>query len=127
MVVDTSALLALIFRESHGQWVADQLQANRDFLLISSVNYAEVLILTQSRQPSLTPQIREGLDRSSIQIVPCTARNSEVAARARLHLPLNFGDCFAYALAKEENCALLTLDRDFRNTDIRVILPRRVS
>lgn len=43
----------------------------------------------------------------------------------RLRYPLNLGDCFAYALAKQEDCPLLTLDRDFRNTDIEVILPRR--
>lgn len=127
MVVDTSALLALIFEESHGAWVAGQLQTNRDLLLMSSVNYAEVLILTQSKQPALAGQIREALDRSSIRIVPCSARNSEVAAWARFRFPFNFGDCFAYALAKEEDCPLLTLDRDFRNTDIRVVLPRRVS
>lgn len=39
--------------------------------------------------------------------------------------PLKLGDCFAYALAKTENCPLLTLDRDFRATDIAALLPPR--
>jgi uncharacterized protein with PIN domain len=44
----------------------------------------------------------------------------EVAARATP----NMGDCFAYALAKEEDCPSHTVDRDFKNTDISVVLPK---
>jgi len=127
VVVDTSALLAVVFQESLGPWVVDQLQANRDYLLMSSVNYAEVLILLQSKQPAHAALIREALEQTSIRVVPSTPQHAEIAAAARLKYPLNMGDCFAYALAKEEDCPLLTLDRDFRNTDISVVLPRRVS
>lgn len=35
---------------------------------------------------------------------------------------LNFGDCFAYALAKEQNCPLLFIGNDFSKTDIRSAL-----
>ena len=127
MVVDTSALLAVVFHESLGPWVVDQLQANREYLLMSSVNYAEVLMLLQSKQPTHAALIREAIEQTSIQVVPTTPTHAEIAAAARLKYPLNMGDCFAYALAKEEDCPLLTLDRDFRNTDITVVLPRRVS
>lgn len=127
MVVDTSALLAVVFQESLGPWAADQLQANRACLLMSSVNYAEVLILLQAKQPSLAALIREAIERTSIRVIPSTAHHAEIVAAARLRYPLNLGDCFAYALAKEEDCPLLTIDRDFRNTDISVVLPRRVS
>jgi ribonuclease VapC len=127
VVVDTSALLAVVFQESLGPWAADQLQANRDYLLMSSVNYAEVLILLQSRQPSHAHLIREAIEHTSIRVVPATPQHAEIAAAARLKYPLNLGDCFAYALAKQEDCPLLTLDRDFRNTDIKVVLPKRVS
>lgn len=127
MVVDTSALLAVVFQASLGPWVVDQLQTNRDYLLMSSVNYAEVLILLQSKQPAHAAVIREAIEQTSIRVVPSTPQHAEIAAAARLKYPLNMGDCFAYALAKEEDCPLLTLDRDFRNTDISVVLPRRVS
>ncbi|MGA3188983.1 MAG: type II toxin-antitoxin system VapC family toxin [Bryobacteraceae bacterium] len=127
MVVDTSALLAIIFQESHGEWAADQLQSNRAHLLMSSVNYAEVLILLQAKQPSHAALIRESIERTSIKVVASTPRHAEIVAAARLRYPFNLGDCFAYALAKEEACPLLTLDRDFRNTDISVVLPSRVS
>lgn len=127
MVVDTSALLAIIFKESLGPWAADQLQVNRENLLMSSVNYAEVLILLQSKQPLHAGLIRDAIERTSIRVVPCTREHAEIVAQARLRFPLNLGDCFAYALAKQENCPLLTLDRDFRNTDIRLVLPNRAS
>jgi uncharacterized protein with PIN domain len=92
---------------------------------MSTVNYAELLILVQDWQPHLLSQIRDALEESSIRFVPPSAGQAETAAAARLRFPLNLGDCFAYALAKHEDSPLLTLDRDFRKTDIEVIFPRR--
>ena len=124
MVVDTSILLAIFFNEKAGPWAADQLQQNRRDLQMSTVNYAEVLILVHDRQPNAYKEIREAIETSSIRLVPPTERHAEVAAVARVRYPLNLGDCFAYALAKDEDRRLLTLDRDFRRTDLRVVLPR---
>ncbi len=124
MVVDTSALLAIFFNETFGPWAIDQLQVSPGQLLMSVVNYAELLILVADRQPKRSGEIREAIDSSSIRLIPPTPRHAEIAAEARLRYPLNLGDCFAYALAKDEDCPLLTLDRDFRKTDISVILPR---
>lgn len=123
MVVDTSILLAVFFNEASGPWALDQLQKHRQQLRMSTVNYAEVLILIYDRQPQLCDEIREKIQESSIRLVPPTAEQAEIAARARLRYPLNLGDCFAYALAKHEDCPLLTLDRDFRRTDVKVIIP----
>jgi ribonuclease VapC len=123
VVVDTSALLAVFFNEKSGPWVLDHLQANSSDLAMSTVNYAEVLILVQDRQPEAYKEIRDAIDASSIRLIPPTERHAEIAASARLRYPLNLGDCFAYALAKDEDCALLTLDRDFRRSNLRVILP----
>ena len=123
MVVDTSVLLAVLFNERHGPWAVDRLQESALDLQMSTVNYAEVLILTQDRQPHLFPQIREQIESSSIRLVPPTANQAEIAAEARLRYPLNLGDCFAYALAKDRDAPLLTLDRDFRKVDLAVILP----
>lgn len=123
MVVDTSAVLAVFFNEAAGPWALDQLQKNRHDLQMSTVNYAEALILMQDRQPRLIREIREAIEESSLRLIPPTAEQAEIAASARLRYPLNLGDCFAYALAKQEACPLLTLDRDFRRTDVKVILP----
>lgn len=124
MVVDTSILLAVFFNEEHGPWAMDRLQENVGRLQMSTVNYAEALILIEDRQPHLLGDIREAIQASTIRLVPPTAEHAEAAARARLRYPLNLGDCFAYALAREQESPLLTLDRDFLKTDLRVIVPR---
>lgn len=124
MVVDASPLLAIVFNERFGPWALDQFEANSNTLLMSTVNYAEALILVRDRQPAAYEQIREAIENLPIRLVPPTSHHAEIAAAARLKYPLNLGDCFCYALAKEENCPLLTLDRDFRRVDVPVILPR---
>jgi ribonuclease VapC len=125
LVVDTSALLAIFFNERFGPWALDQIQAHADELLMSTVNYAELLILAQDRQGKSAGEIRQSVEGSSIRLIAPTAGHAELAADARLRYPLNLGDCFAYALAREQECGLLTLDRDFRRTDVAVILPPR--
>jgi ribonuclease VapC len=124
VVVDTSILLAVIFNEKFGAWALDRLQERAASLRMSTVNYAEALILIQDRQPHLFDQIRDTIRASSIRLVAPTPEQAELAASARLRYPLNLGDCFAYALAKAEECPLLTLDRDFRKTDVPVVLPK---
>ncbi len=78
----------------------------------------------QDGQPEAYREIRDAIETSSIRLIPPTERHAEIAADARLRYPLNLGHCFAYALAKDEDRALLTLDRDFRRSDAKVILPR---
>ncbi len=125
MVVDTSILIAIFFNEKYGPWALDRLTEYQPLLRMSTVNYAEALILMEDRQPRLFPEMREAVETSSVRLVPPTPEQAETAARARLRYPLNLGDCFAYALAKHEECSLLTLDSDFRKTDLNVVLPKR--
>lgn len=123
MVVDTSILLAIFFNEKKGVWAADQLQVHALSLRMSTVNLAETLILVQDKQPQIFEEIRETILNSSIRFVPPTVRQAEMASKARLLFPINLGDCFAYALAKDEGCPILTMDKAFRKTDIHVVLP----
>ncbi len=124
MVVDTSALLAIIFDEPLGEWAREHLRLNRARVQMSTVNYAEALILSCSRFPDRIRAVEQSIEESMIRLIPPGPEHAEVAAAARLRYPLNLGDCFAYALAKDRGAALLTLDRDFRGCDIEVILPR---
>ena len=123
MVVDTSILLAIIFDEEHAAWAVEQLQAGAGELRMSTVNLAEVLILVRDRQPRLADGIEEAVLGSGIRFVAPDVIQAQTAAWARLRFPLNLGDCFAYALASTEGCPVLTLDRDFRAVDLRVVLP----
>lgn len=91
---------------------------------MSTVNYAEALIVSAGRFPDRLGAVQDAVENSAIELVAPTAQHAEIAAVARMRFPLNLGDCFAYALAKHEGGPLLTLDRDFRRCDIDVILPR---
>ncbi|MSO20402.1 MAG: PIN domain-containing protein [Acidobacteria bacterium] len=123
MVVDTSIVLAILFNEAAGPAALDLLQTHSNDLQMSTVNYAECLILIHDRQPRLYGQLKDLIDASTMQLVPPTPPQAEAAALARIRYPLNLGDCFAYALAKQEGTSLLTLDRDFRKADVKVIFP----
>jgi ribonuclease VapC len=124
VVVDTSILLAVIFEEDHAQWAIDQLTLHASALRMSTVNLAETLILVRDRQPQLYEEIEAQLTQLGIRFVAPGVEHARVAADARVRFPLNLGDCFAYALAHVEDCAILTLDEDFRSVDREVILPR---
>jgi uncharacterized protein with PIN domain len=90
---------------------------------MSTVNLAETLIRLQDRQPRLFPELREALLASGIRFVAPDERQAELAAAARHRFPLNLGDCFAYALAVVEDCAILTLDAGFSRADRPVLMP----
>jgi ribonuclease VapC len=121
-VLDTSALLAIYFRELTAEWVRQQI-AQTPRLLMSTVNLAETLLRFRETQPTEADNLEARLLASDIEWITADTAQAVVVAKARLLYPLNFGDCFAYALAKTQNLPLLTLDRDFRSTDITVILP----
>lgn len=123
MVVDASAVLAVLFDEPGAEWAADRLRESAAELRMSTVNLAEVLIRVRDGQPQLSADIEERLLTSGIRFVAPDADQARLAAEARLRFPLNLGDCFAYALAVTEGCPILTLDRDFRSVDVPVSMP----
>lgn len=128
MVVDTSVLLAIFFKEKHVFWAKSQLKTHQKALRMSTVNLAEVLILLQDRQPKLFEKLKKEVFSLPIRFIPPSTSQAEISAQARLQFPtLNLGDCFAYALAKEESCPILTLDGDFKKTDMEVLLPSEIQ
>jgi ribonuclease VapC len=123
VVVDTSLLVAVFFGERHAAWATEQLAQSAGEIRMSTVNLVETLILLRDRQPTLAAELEERLLTSGIRFVAPDVEQTRLAAAARLRFPLNLGDCFAYALAKVEGCAILTLDQDFRAVDCPVVLP----
>jgi len=99
VVVDTSALLALLFEEPHAAWVAEQLNGNAGTSSISTVNLAETLIRLRDRQPLRFAELEVRVLDGGIRFVAPDADQARTAAEARMRFPLNLGDCFAYALA----------------------------
>lgn len=123
MVIDTSILLAIFFDEPNAEWAAHKLNNPSSDLIMSTVNLAETLILFKDRQPHLFKDIEQKLFDSYIKFIPPDISQAKMAAQARLKFPINLGDCFAYALAKQNNYAILTLDSDFLKTDCEIIIP----
>lgn len=85
--------------------------------------FTETMILAAAR--GLTPALRSLLDAVPITVIPLTEERASLAARAYVlwgkgfhSAKLNFGDCFAYALAKEQDCPLLFIGNDFSLTDV---------
>ncbi|MGD9582937.1 MAG: type II toxin-antitoxin system VapC family toxin [Lysobacterales bacterium] len=120
MVVDTSALLAVLFAEPQAERVAQILSA-ADQPMMSAVNYTECLIRVMDRAPAAAGTLELALAEFALEIVPVDRAMASDAAQARLRYPINLGDCFAYALAKARGMALLTLDADFSKTDVALV------
>ena len=123
MVIDTSVILAVFFKDAHAAWAAEQMNKYSRELRMSTVNLTETLIHLQDRQPQLFHSLEEQLLYNGIRFVAPDVEQSRIAAEARMKFPLNLGDCFAYALAIKENCSILTLDRDFKALDCPIIHP----
>jgi len=123
MVIDTSIILAILFKEKHCDWAAEQMNVYEHELRMSTVNLTETLIHLQDHQPQLFESLKEKLLYNGIRFVSPDLEQAQIAAKARLKYPLNLGDCFVYALAKQEDCPILTLDKDFRVLDLPIIHP----
>ena len=126
ITVDTSALMAIVLQESLAAPCKAALAAE-DEILISAGTLAEVLIVSARR--GIAAEMTEFLDHFDLNIVsvtPAAARRVGEAysrwGRGMHPAALNFGDCFAYALAKEHACRLLYVGDDFAKTDIEGVL-----
>ena len=122
IVVDTSALMAILRDEESAHACSAALEAN-DRLLMSAATVAEALIVADRR--GLGTQMRtliDGLGLEIVDVTPAVARDvADVYERwgKGVHpAALNFGDCFAYALASDRRCPLLYVGDDFVQTDI---------
>jgi ribonuclease VapC len=125
MIVDSSAIIAVLRGESDAEGIfAALLRAS--ICRMSAVSYVESAVVTDSnRSPVLSRRFDDLLRDLRMQIEPVTSRQAEIAryayrdfGKGRHKAGLNFGDCFAYALAKEMDEPLLFKGKDFSHTDV---------
>ncbi len=127
IAVDTSAVLAILLKEDDAERFAEAL-AEDDAPLMSSANFVEAgIVLRMKRGPEAERELDALLETAGISIEPVTGDQGRVAIRAyatygRGNHParLNFGDCFAYSLAKMAGIPLLFKGQDFSLTDLTV-------
>jgi ribonuclease VapC len=122
IVVDTSALMAILLGEAEADRCADVLEAE-DKILISAGTMAEALIVALRRnRADEMKKLIAGLGIETIGVTAATVQNVvqayETWGKGVHSASLNFGDCFAYALAKERDCRLLYVGEDFARTDL---------
>lgn len=125
MIVDTSAVLAILFDEPDAATYA-QAMSEADSLRMSAVNFVEAAIVVEVQTKHLGGrQFDAFFRRAGIVIEAVTEEQAHAARQAYTDFGkghhaagLNFGDCFAYALAKVTREPLLFKGRDFSKTDI---------
>ena len=131
IVADTSALMAIALDEPDADR-CDECLSRQAEILISAGSLTEALVVAARR--NVTEALELLLGELPYTVLPVTeplARQAGAAYRQwgkGFHpAGLNFGDCFAYALAKERDCPLLFIGSDFSKTDIKSALPAEGS
>jgi ribonuclease VapC len=122
IAVDTSALMAIVLNEPGSDACIAALEAE-DRLLISAGTVAEALIVARRRNVGEeVARLIDGLGFEIVSITPASARRIAKAyerwGKGVHAATLNFGDCFAYEVAKEHSCRLLFVGEDFSKIDV---------
>lgn len=126
MIVDSSAIIAILRKEPEHR-AFEKVLDDAKSLHISAATYLEFSIVIDSRRdPAMSREIDDFLDRFGIQIEPVSVEQARIARQAYRdygkgsgHLAnLNFGDCFSYALARDKREPILYKGDDFVHTDL---------
>ncbi|WP_420443498.1 type II toxin-antitoxin system VapC family toxin [Candidatus Poriferisodalis sp.] len=125
MIVDTSAVLAILFVEEDADRHEVAL-ARAENCRMSVANFLEAAMVVEGRGGTAAgDELDRLVDRAPIQLVEVTAEQAHVArlawrryGKGRHPAGLNFGDCFAYALAEVTQESLLYKGGDFAATDV---------
>jgi ribonuclease VapC len=129
MIVDTSAVIAVLKEESDAPRFLRVLTLSAEPKRMSAANYLEAAIVVDAnRNPLLSRRLDELIVQTEIMAEPVTLEQANIARAAYRDFgrgsghpaQLNFGDCFAYALAKSMREPLLFKGDDFAHTDVAI-------
>jgi ribonuclease VapC len=131
MVIDTSALLAILRDEPERRAFNEAIEA-ADSRLMSTATFVEVSIVIESRYGAEgLRDLDQFVDQAGIELVALDVEQAKMARRAfgrfgkgRHPAGLNYGDCFAYALAMVLGEPLLFKGEDFQQTDVTPLIPQ---
>ena len=125
MIVDTSAVLAVLFDEPDAERFTRAI-AEGPHCRMSTANFLEAALVVEGRAGMAGGQELDlFIERAAIELVPISIEHAQAARRAWLRFGksnhsagLNFGDCFAYALSEVTGEPLLYKGEDFALTDV---------
>ena len=127
MVIDTSAILAILLAEDDAERYARAIEAALRPRM-SAASYLEAAVVIDNRGDVVARrEFDRFMRRTEIEVVAVDREQAEIARQAyrdfgkgRHPAGLNFGDCFSYALAKSVDEPLLFKGADFSRTDVRI-------
>lgn len=131
MIVDSSAIIGILGAEPLAARCALAIE-EAPAVRISAANYLEAAIVIDARRsPILSRRFDDLIREAEIGIEAVTEEQARLAREAYRDFgkgsghpaQLNFGDCFAYALARSRGEPLLFIGRDFGHTDITSAIP----
>ena len=121
-VLDTSAIISYLLGETQKDQIAKQIYS-AEKIFISAGILSELFIVAQTK--GVFKLSRNFVEELQLQVVPVTRTTAEQIEKIYMKWGkgfnpacLNFGDCFAYALAKSKGLPLLFIGNDFKKTDI---------
>jgi ribonuclease VapC len=126
MILDSSALVAILLQETDAKVLFDAIQ-KASSLSISTATFVETAVVIDSRRdPVMGHALDDFCESISLKFVPLDETQMRIARQAYRdygkgsghRARLDFGDCFAYALAKASGEPLLFKGNDFAHTDV---------
>ena len=126
MIIDTSAIVAILNQEPEAKTFARAIEAAGE-VTMSAVSWVEASVVVDSaKDPIASRRFDQLIDAAQIRIEPVTQEQAQLARQAYRDFGkgsghpagLNFGDCFSYALARVKAERLLFKGNDFGKTDL---------
>jgi len=128
VVLDSSAVVAMMTREASAMSLTEQLDVMRPRLISAGTVLEVSLVLQQRFGESADLLVDDFLHAFSVEVVAFDAAQLRMArdaarrfGRGRHRAALNYGDCFSYALAMTRGLPLLFVGEDFAQTDVRAL------
>ena len=128
MVIDTSALIAILLGESPSEALARTIAADPRRLLSAFSVVESYMVITAKKGEAGGRELDLLLHRCQIETVPLNAAQAELArkgwlsyGKGRHPAGLNIGDCCSYGLAKYSGEPILFVGDDFQHTDLQVV------
>lgn len=132
MIIDTSALLAILRAEPEARACADAIERAAVRRVSAGTFLETAIVIDSSRDPIASRRLDDLMQAANIAVEPVTKDQAQIGREAYRDFgkgsgqaaQLNFGDCFAYALAKATGEPLLFKGSDFAHTDVTPAVER---
>ena len=125
MILDSSAVVAVLCREPGHMALLDKIAAARTVFMSAPTVFEAAMVLTIKLRKDGFALVSDFLREANARVVPCAEEHASIAFGAYLRYgkgrhpaALNFGDCFSYAASKAARQPLLFVGADFAKTDV---------